>query len=419
MVIGARQPYNETPFSSATAPLAERAVALRIGVEDEMTTLGLILREMAHRKVNFLLSVLAIATAIALFAAFLTTAEASKRETTRIMRDLGLNLRILPAGTEMTDFFHTGFSHRTMPESNVDLLCGNKVLPMWQHPVAVLLEEVTWRDRPALLTGISEEHPVWGQRKPPMIHPPERGTVRLGFELADRESVQADDQIAVEGKSFTVASCERRTGTRDDIRIYADLRDVQELRGKQGKINEIWALECPQCVFDSEDELVAKLRGQIEKVLPEAKLVRHTPMADARVSQRQMVKEYFAMGIPFVLVVCAAWVGLLAMMNVRQRRQEIGVLRALGYRSSKIASLFLGKALVVGLLGALMGFGIGTGLALLYGPDVFKVTAKMIKPSYTLFGWLLVAAPAFAAVASLIPTVVAVTQDPAVTLRED
>jgi len=43
----------------------------------------------------------------------------------------------------------------------------------------------------------------------------------------------------------------------------------------------------------------------------------------------------------------------------------------------------------------------------------------MIKPSYALLGWLLLAAPAFAAMASLIPTVMAVAQDPAVTLREE
>jgi putative ABC transport system permease protein len=106
------------------------------------------------------------------------------------------------------------------------------------------------------------------------------------------------------------------------------------------------------------------------------------------------------------------------MMNVRERRYEIGIMRALGYGSAKITLLFLGKALIVGVAGAVLGFGIGTILASRYGPDIFKVTAKMIKPEYWLLGWSLLAAPVFAAISSFIPTMIAVTQDPALTLHE-
>jgi len=126
----------------------------------------------------------------------------------------------------------------------------------------------------------------------------------------------------------------------------------------------------------------------------------------------------FGIAMPFVLVVCAAWVGILAMLNVRQRRSEIGILRALGYGSGKITSLFLGKAVLAGVLGAAAGFATGTGLALAYGPELFPITAGKIEPAYDVLGWLLAAAPAFAAVAGFIPAMVAVTQDPAVTLRE-
>ena len=82
--------------------------------------------------------------------------------------------------------------------------------------------------------------------------------------------------------------------------------------------------------------------------------------------------------MPLVLLVCAAWVGLLAMINVRERRQEIGILRALGYGSGRIGWLFLGKALGLGLVGAAIGFGIGTGAALTWGPAIFKVTASKL-----------------------------------------
>ena len=132
-----------------------------------------------------------------------------------------------------------------------------------------------------------------------------------------------------------------------------------------------------------------------------------------------MMDRVVGVAMPFVLVACAAWVGVLALLNVRQRRQEIGILRALGYGAGKVASLFLGKAVLAGVLGAGFGFAIGTALALAFGPVLFPVTANKIAPAYPVLGWLAIAAPAFAALASLIPTMVAITQDPAVTLIEE
>jgi ABC-type antimicrobial peptide transport system permease subunit len=183
-----------------------------------------------------------------------------------------------------------------------------------------------------------------------------------------------------------------------------------------GKINEIKALDCI-CPIPGKASLTI-LREQLTSLLPNAKVIQIQSIATAREKQRLTVEKYFAFIMPFVLVVCAVWIGALAMMNVRERRNEIGIMRALGYSSTKIASLFLGKAIVIGLIGAAVGFGIGTGLALSYGPDIFKVTAKMIKPVYGLLSWSIIIAPAFAALSSFIPAMVAVTQDPAFTLRE-
>jgi predicted lysophospholipase L1 biosynthesis ABC-type transport system permease subunit len=50
---------------------------------------------------------------------------------------------------------------------------------------------------------------------------------------------------------------------------------------------------------------------------------------------------------PLVVLAAAVWVGLLSLANVRQRRAEIGLLRALGKSSTTIASLLLGKAVLL------------------------------------------------------------------------
>jgi ABC-type lipoprotein release transport system permease subunit len=161
------------------------------------------------------------------------------------------------------------------------------------------------------------------------------------------------------------------------------------------------------------------LRRQLSKFLPEAKVIELKQVATARQKQRKMAKEYFALIVPFVVVVCGAWIGVLAMMNVRERRNEIGVFRALGFESGKIATLFLGKAAIIGILGALAGFIIGTGLSIEFGTKIFVFTAHMIKPIYQLLWRSLVGAPVFAALSSLIPAMLAVAQDPASVMSEE
>ena len=94
-----------------------------------MTTLHLVVKEIGQRKVNFTLSLLGVTVAVALFVFFFTTGEASRRETTRLMRDMGFNLRIIPKDADMGAFLLQGFAEETMPEDYVERLAGHRGPP--------------------------------------------------------------------------------------------------------------------------------------------------------------------------------------------------------------------------------------------------------------------------------------------------
>ncbi len=376
----------------------------------------LIFREILFRKFNFILSLLAILTAVALFVSFFTTAEASKRETTRLMRNMGFNLRILPKETDMDKFWATGVSAHTMPEDYVYRFAEKKGLS-YAHLTATLQKRETWKGVEVILTGISPEVSPPDKKHSPMIFTIQPGTLYIGHEVAKSLDVKADDTVELFGTSFTVARCLPEGGTSDDIRVYGHLPDIQKLLGMEGRINEIMALEC--LCRDPNVDSVATLREQLADVLPGAKVIQMRDKAKAREQQRLMVEHYVALILPFVVVVCAIWIGALAMLNTRERQTEIGILRALGYGSGGIAGLFLGRAVVIGIIGAVLGFFVGTGIALYFGPDIFKVMAHTIQPMYVLLLWSVIVAPAFAAVSSFVPAMIAVTQDPAVTLREE
>ena len=386
-----------------------------------MNAPALIWKEIRFRKAGFLLAGLAVVVAVSLYVAFLTTAEAYRRETQRLMRDMGQNLRIIPKETPLDVFWSNGFSEHSMPEEYVQRFRKYTGFS-YTHLTAVLQQRVQWRDMTAILTGVLPEvFPPDKSFQKPMTFTIEPGTIYLGSELARRTGAQPGDVVDLLGSPFTVAGCLAERGSEEDIRAYLHLHDLQPLLNLSGRINEIRALEC-LCIIESAPAEVDPLelaRDQLKEILPEAQVVLLQGIAEIRQKQRATMERYLAFLMPCILVGCGVWIGVLAMMNVRERRNEIGVLRALGCRSRTIAALFLGKALAIGFLGAALGFVSGTLLALHFGPELFRITAKAITPQYDTLPRVLTAAPLLAALSSLLPVTLAVTQDPVEALRQD
>ncbi|MFQ6131810.1 MAG: ABC transporter permease [Armatimonadota bacterium] len=379
-----------------------------------MSTLRLLLRELRHRKLNFALGLLAVVLAVALSVAILTMCEASQRETRRIMRDMGFNLLILPKHADMADFWSRDFAVEEMPEEYVHRLANSDVVTV-RHLAARLQREVFWRGQRVLLTGVLPEVPqLHMTTKPPMGLDIPRGKAYVGHALAQRLDIQVGDTIELGGQRFLVDRCLEEKGSKTDIRIFGHLHDVQAALDLPGRINEIEALGC----LCDEDRLPV-IRQDIARILPDTQVTEIRDIAVARAETRQMVERYAAVIMPAVLLVCAVWVGLLALSNVRERRGEIGILRAMGVRSWPIAVLFLGRAVLLGVVGAALGYAIGTWLAIGIGPGIFKLTGGKIVPLQQLLVWTLVVAPLLCAVAAYLPAMLAVLQDPAEILTEE
>jgi len=376
----------------------------------------LIAAELLHRKANAMLALVALATAVTLFVGFTTLGAAMDRETTRLMRDLGFNLRIIPKAADETEFWRTGYAAETMPEDYIQRFGETKGLS-YRHLVATLQQWVPHGGAQALLTGIAPEVSPPDAQKKPMIFEVAPGRVYLGHQIAQRSGLAVGDSLELLGESFLIDEVLSESGSDRDVRVYANIADAQRLLGLEGRINEIKALEC--LCRDPNIESIDKLRMELAKLMPDAHVIQLSDKAKARERQRLTGERYFALVMQFVLMVCAVWVGVLAWLNVRERRYEIGVFRALGYGGGFIAGLFLGKAVLLGLLAAGIGFACGTALALGVGPGIFEGTAGSIAPDYAALRMAGLVTPAFAALCSMIPAALAVAEDPAVVLRND
>jgi len=330
---------------------------------------------------------------------------------------MGFNLRIIPKETDMNNFWTTGYSNYTIPEEYIDRFWDFKDFS-FAHLTATLHGLISWHDTKTILTGIAPEIEPSGKKKTAMIFTIEPGTVYIGYELAKNMNLKQADRIEIHGRNFLVAKTLTETGSTDDIRIYGTLPEIQELLGMEGLVNEIMALNC-LCLSPDGNESLTIIRKQLEEVLPEAKVIMNTTIASAREKQRFMLEKYFAVITIFVIILIAIWIGILVMINVRDRQTEIGILNAIGYRWIKIAGLFLWKLFFIGMVSAFVGFVLGTWLAVIFGSDIFKVTSDLIKPIYGLLGWSLLLAPVFSSLIALIPVMIAVSKDPNTILRKE
>lgn len=134
--------------------------------------------------------------------------------------------------------------------------------------------------------------------------------------------------------------------------------------------------------------------------------------------QQQMLGRLINITTPLVILTSALFVGLMTLSNVRERRPEIGVLRALGKSAGNIAALFLGKAVLLGLLGGLLGCGLGYLVAPLVGRTMLDLAADLFRVRPVWLVATVLGAPLITVLASFLPTRAAVAQDPAIVLMD-
>ena len=423
-----------------------------------MTIGRLILREMAYRKTNFLLSCLAIVVAVGSVVAAISLldrhairgqqrAAQEQAELQRQMADLeddyrkitlglGFNVLILPKDQNLADFYAEEFATKLMPEKYAETLVQARVASI-NHVLPILQQKLKWpeRERTIQLVGTRGEIAMVGKgRKTALLDPVAPGHVVVGYELHRSLSLAAGDKLTLRGRPFTVSALQPQRGNQDDITLWISLGEAQQILEKEGQINAIQALEC-NCAADR----LAVIRDDIGRVLPDTQVIEFSSQALARAEARNRAgaeareavqreqesraaegrdrERLFAVLVPLVIGVCAVWAGLLALGNVRSRIEEIGILRALGVSARRVLAIFLVRAALIGLLGAAIGFAAGW-LGSWFGENRISggpPLAMLFDPR--LLAMVLVLTPLFSALVSWLPAIWAAQSDPADSLR--
>ncbi len=356
-----------------------------------------------------------------------------------ITKEMGFNVLILPKNQNLSEFYAENYASEFMPESYVDTLANSKVVTI-QHLLPSIQQKIKWpeRNRTILLTGVRDEVPI-AYRSPvlPLLQPVPDGGMTVGHELHKSLGLKMGDRLQLMGREFEVTELQPERGDIDDITVWIALDAAQELLGKEGKINAILALEC-SCAWAD----LPQVRAELAKILPGTQVIEKRSQALARAETRWRAAEetksavarekenravlraerenLAAILVPLVVLIAGFWIGLLAWANVRDRRYEIGVLRAIGLRSHQVLLLFLTRSTFLGALGGVLGYLIGWGVGAGWNglsPERAGTAMQLLDPA--LLGATALLAPLVSTLAGWIPAQLAAIQDPAEVLRSE
>ena len=421
----------------------------------------LVIREILLHRISFGLVLASVVVAAGVFVAQMTMLEIHEIQTERIlaekqakiteemrileddyrkiMKELGFNLLILPEGQQLQNFYSDGYASEFMPEEYVTALSKSGIMTV-QHLLPSIEQRVRWQEqgnRTVNLVGTRGEVPIVNiDPKEPMLIAVPPGKIVLGYELWSSLDLTAGDTVKLLDNDFIVHECYPQRGNKDDITAWIDLGKAQELFGRKGQINAIMALKC-MCAGEDLD----LVRSDLEQILPNTQViefenivltrykarVRAQAAADSslaaetryRAELHRERQNHASLIIPMVIIASSSLVCFLMFTNVRERRQEIGILRALGFRARQILGMFLAKALIVGFLGAIVGYMAGITFSIIAGGFSANVLTNEIVLKPNLLVLVLIATPLMTSVASWLPALTATRQDPADIIREE
>ncbi|HUU49952.1 MAG TPA: FtsX-like permease family protein [Nitrospinota bacterium] len=240
---------------------------------------------------------------------------------------------------------------------------------------------------------------------------PDKNGVLLGTEAARILNLGMGSQLEIKGQKLMVSGILHPTGSQDDHLIFAHLSTAQKLLGKEGLISmaEVAAL-CQACP-------IPEMVKQLSHALPGAKVMAIQQVVKGRMETLSQFRR-FSYGISAVVLLVGSLVVLVTMMgSIRERTEEIGIFRAIGFRKSHIIRIVLFEAAIIsgiaGIVGYFLGFGV-TKIALRFFIESHAVSVPL---NFYLAVWAFALSFLLGLISSMYPALLAARLDPNEALR--
>ena len=219
--------------------------------------------------------------------------------------------------------------------------------------------------------------------------------VIVGRRAAEQMGLEVGDTLRMLESNFRVVGIYETGIGWEEIGVVIGLREAQVLTGKPRQV-QFYTIKL------RDPRRAEAVRDELGAAFPEVDFALTSELAET-VSDMRVLQEMVGQ-ISFL----AVFIGALGMLNtmlmsVLERTREIGVLRALGWRRSRVLGMILKESLALGAVGGVCGILLGLGVAGLL--KLVPGTWGAVEPLYSpqLFAQAMVVAMAAGVVGGLYP----------------
>ncbi len=203
----------------------------------------------------------------------------------------------------------------------------------------------------------------------------------LGELLASNLNKKVGDTVQLQGSAFTVVGIYRGGSALEAGAVFMPIDPLQQLSSLQGKVSGFHVRLRPAPAGESAEHYLKRAQGEIETALPGL----NAQAAADRAANNQFVGLAHAVAWGTSLI--ALLMGILGIantmaMSVFERTREIGILRAIGWKTWRVLLLIQVEATVLGFIGGILGIGIGWGALRLL--STLPQTASIVSTSLSL-----------------------------------
>lgn len=339
----------------------------------------LVLRALSHRRGRTLLLLTVLAMASSLATALGIVSYSMEKRIAEEVRKYGANLIVIPE-TARLDVGSGGLSFGAvsepsyLPQRLVEETLAKSGLKAEQS--LHLRGALHWKDADLPVEGVNFSDIrrlfPWWQIKGNWPAP---GEAVLGTDLATRLRVKPGDTLELSGKSRSTRvriSGTVSSGGEEDGLLFLPLPELQQVLELEDRITLV------RLMVTAGGDSLKKSAALLQARLPAARVneVRQT----ARTSEGLLAKVKLLMMLVTAVVLVSAGSSVTGTMSttVLERSKEIGLMKAMGGTRGEVMLIFCGEAAMLGVLGGVGGYLLGSAIAQFITRTVFAASAEFI-----------------------------------------
>jgi putative ABC transport system permease protein len=380
-----------------------------------LRTLTLVSKNLSRRKGRAIASSIGLILAIAVIVSTLTISGAMQTRIGSELEKYGPSIIVTPNSEKVSiPYGSVIVGNNLFSEDSIDKIYGIPNNANIRVLSPKLYNQVKYGNNTILVVGLFADKEIqlktWWNVTGSL---PQNNTeeILIGSDLKTALNTQIGSSLSLGNSSFIVSGILYQTGSTDDYSIFMPLHVSQKLFNRDGKISEI------NVGVLNNGNTIEKISNQIMKAIPNTKAIPITQAVGTRMLAVQQTANFSLLLALIILVVGIAGIMNTMQASVNQRMGEIGVLVSLGADNSHLYKLFLSEAVILGLIGGLVGTTVGIAASVLMGPLLINTPISLLELPLVVIPLAIGLSVVACVTASLYPTWRASKIDPVAALK--